>query len=148
MMIKKLIHSVCRENDDKKVVYDFMQQKFAENNTCVLCNEECNLGHIVMIDDTFCHKLCCVNATIEKFKDLKCFICLQNITRNRTAIEYCTHNEYNVHIKCAKESHKSLKYKKVKINLSLNKCGLCLFYTADDKYFHTICQNKLKQSNV
>jgi hypothetical protein len=142
----RLIHSVCRENDDKKVVYDFMQEKFNENNLCSICEEECDSGHIVMINDTFCHKSCCINATIENFKDLKCFLCSKPITKHRMQIEYCTYDEHTAHVLCAKASHKSLKYKKIKVNLSLNKCGLCSFYTVDNKYFHTICQKKLKQS--
>lgn len=144
----KLIHSICKANDSTRVVYAFMQEKFKNNNICVICGEQCNSGHIVMIDDTFCHKSCCVEATINSFKDLKCFICLKPIEKVRTSIDYCTHNEHTVHVQCAKESCKSLKYKKVKVNLSLNKCGICLFYTTDNKYFHTICQKKLKQSNA
>jgi len=147
----KLIHASCRENNYQKMVCDFMEEKFKNNNMCKICDTICERNQTVMLDDSFYHKSCCINKALARFKDMKCYLCCKHIIQRRNIIEYCIYNDgenediNNAHLLCAKGTAKTLKFKKNKVNLSPNKCGLCLFYTMDDKYFHTICQKKLKQ---
>lgn len=139
----ELIHKRCCKRDNKNNVKFEFEKMFSENNKCKICSDMI-VTIPVMHEDNFYHKQCCVNMTIDHYKNLKCFLCDKPIERYKNLIEFCSKDNLHVHTSCAKASDRSIKYKKTKVHLSLNRCCVCGFYTSDSKQMHTICQNKLK----
>ena len=138
-----IVHKSCTKTNKQHVIKKVIEEMFSSNNVCGMCNEQINETPL-MCDNLFFHKDCCINATIESYKHLKCFMCDKPINPEKKHIEYYTRYDKTLHVSCAKELDRTIKFKKVKINLSVIKCCICGYYTSDNKHVHTICQNKLK----
>lgn len=139
----KIVHKSCTISNKPNEIKNSMKMLFESNNICGLCNEQIN-DVPIMCDDNFFHKSCSIDATVNSYNHLKCYMCTKPILKEKNLIVYCTRHDKTLHISCANECERSIKFKKVKVNLSLTKCCVCGFYTPDNKTIHTKCYNKLK----
>lgn len=137
-----IIHAKCHTNQENTIKRNKLLEYFHENNVCQICNEVCTTPkHVMMIDDYFCHKSCCIKKIQETTNNMTCTICNEKLFPSSIKkFEYCTNKDNDtIHIDCAKKN-KTIKYKKVEIHTSFNKCGTCLFYILDErKFIHDNC---------
>ena len=141
----RMIHMTCRDNRNRRSVQGQIDNILWDNDICRICNKSCYDENPVYIDGDFFHKSCCVQKTLYSLSGYYCYLCQNEITKTKNVFEYCTKNEQMFHVNCAKTTNKNVKYKKVRVKLGLNKCTICGYYVANDKYVHTDCQNRLKK---